>query len=74
MDADGNAVQDGTGFLGSQGFQDIPFMFYESQDDLDYWLDKTDYDDMFVGKPYKDDISFLDKRKEQAKMLGRGAF
>jgi hypothetical protein len=73
LDADGRAIQDGSGFLGSQGFEDIPFMFYESQDDLDYWLDKTDYDDMFVGKPYKDDISFFDKRKEQAKMLGRGA-
>jgi hypothetical protein len=63
----------GTGFLGSQGFEDIPFMFYESQDDLDYHLDKTDYDDMLVGKPYKDDISFLDKTKERGKMLGRGA-
>ena len=62
----------GTGFMGSQGFEDIPFMFYESQDDLDYWLDKTDWDDKLLGKPYKDDISFLDKTKERGKMLGRG--
>ena len=62
----------GTGFLGSQGFEDIPFMFYESQDDLDYWLDKTDWDDKLMGKPYKDDIAYLDKVKERTKMLGRG--
>jgi len=63
----------GTGFLGSQGFEDIPFMFYESQDDLDYHLDKTDWDDKLLGKPYIDDISYLDKTKERGKMLGRGA-
>ena len=73
LDAEGYALQDGTGFMGSQGFEDIPFMFYESQDDLDYWLDKTDWDDKLLGKPYIDDISFLDKTKERGKMLGRGA-
>ena len=73
LDADGYAIQDGSGFLGSQGVEDIPFMFYESQDDLDYWLDKTDWDDKLLGKPYKDNISYLDKTKERGKMLGRGA-
>jgi len=75
LDADGYVDEKslGTGFLGSQGFEDIPFMFYESQDDLDYHLDKTDLDDMLWGKPYKDDISYLDKVKERGKILGRGA-
>ena len=73
LDADRYVIQDGSGFLGSQGFEDIPFMFYESQDDLDYWLDKTDVDDKLMGKPYKDDISYLDKVKERGKMIGRGA-
>ena len=72
MDADGNAVQDGTGFLGSQGFQDIPFMFYDSQDDFDYWLDKTKLDDMAFGRPYADDTTWDQKLHELYKFTKRG--
>ena len=74
LDADGYAIQDGSGFLGSQSFEYIPFMFYESQDDLDYWLDKTDLDEMLLGKPYKDDITWLERQSEKGKNIGRGAF
>ena len=74
LDDEGYPMTDGSGFLGSQGVEDIPFMFYESQDDLDYWLDKTDLDEMLLGKPYKDDITWLERQSEKGKNIGRGAF
>ena len=74
LDDEGYPMTDGSGFLGSQGVEYIPFMFYESQDDLDYWLDKTDLDEMLLGKPYKDDITWLERQSEKGKNIGRGAF
>jgi len=72
LDDEGYIKADGTGFLGSQGFQDIPFMFYESQDDLDYFLDKTNLDDMAMGRPYADDTKWYEKFDEMMKFADRG--
>ena len=66
------AIQDGSGFLGSQSPEDIPFMFYESQDDLDYLLDKTTYDDMLLGRPFADDTTWDKKINEWYKAAKRG--
>jgi len=62
----------GTGFDGSIGLEDAPFLFYSGPGDVRKLLDSTDYDDMIYGKPFADDASFLDKAKERTKMMGRG--
>tara|TARA_Y100001963_G_scaffold31415_1_gene43194 strand:+ start:906 stop:2108 length:1203 start_codon:yes stop_codon:yes gene_type:complete len=62
----------GTGFDGSIGLEDAPFLFYSSPGDVRKLLDSTDYDDMIYGKPFADDATFLDKVKERTKMMGRG--
>ena len=72
LDADGIALQDGSGFLGSQSSEDIPFMFYDSQDDLDYWLDKTTFDDTLLGRPFADDTTWDKKINEWYKAAKRG--
>ena len=62
----------GTGFDGSIGLEDAPFLFYSGPGDVRRLLDSTDYDDMIFGKPFADDASFFDKTKERGKTLGRG--
>jgi hypothetical protein len=62
----------GTGFDGSIGLEDAPFLFYSGPGDVRRLLDQTDYDDMIFGKPFADDATFLDKTKERGKMMGRG--
>tara|TARA_R110000796_G_scaffold52708_2_gene124140 strand:- start:249 stop:1721 length:1473 start_codon:yes stop_codon:yes gene_type:complete len=72
LDEDGIAIQDGSGFLGSQSPEDIPFMFYDSQDDLDYLLDKTTADDVVLGRPFADDTTWDKKINEWYKATKRG--
>jgi len=62
----------GTGFDGSIGLEDAPFLFYSGPGDVRQLLDQTDYDDMIFGKPFADDATFFDKTKERGKMMGRG--
>ena len=62
----------GTGFDGSIGLEDAPFLFYSSPGDVRRLLDSTDFDDMIFGKPFADDASFFDKTKERGKMIARG--
>ena len=50
----------GTGFDGSIGLEDAPFLFYSGPGDVRRLLDQTDFDDMVYGKPFADDASFLD--------------
>ena len=76
-------ILDKSGFSGSFGFEDAPFLFYDSPDDVRRQLDTTDkyLRDRFgispsslYGKPFKDDISFLDKITERVKTGLRGGF
>ena len=62
----------GTGFDGSIGLEDAPFLFYSGPGDVRQLLDQTDYDDMIFGKPFADDASFFDKTKERVKTGARG--
>lgn len=62
----------GTGFDGSIGLEDAPFLFYSGPGDARRLLDQTDFDDMVYGKPFADDASFFDKTKERGKMIARG--
>jgi len=62
----------GTGFDGSIGLEDAPFLFYSGPGDVRRLLDQTDYDDMIFGKPFADDASFFDKTKERVKTGARG--
>ena len=65
-------IMPGTGFDGSIGLEDAPFLFYSSPGDVRKLLDSTDVDDMLFGKPFADDATFFDKTKERGKMMGRG--
>ena len=62
----------GTGFDGSIGLEDAPFLFYSGPGDVRRLLDQTDFDDMIWGKPFADDATFLDKTKERVKTGARG--
>jgi len=62
----------GTGFDGSIGLEDAPFLFYSGSGDVRRLLDQTDFDDMIFGKPFADDASFFDKTKERVKTGARG--
>ena len=64
----------GTGLGGSISPKDAPFLFYSAPGDVRRFLDQTDYDDMILGKPFADDVSFADKTKERFKMGGRGLY
>jgi len=79
----GDPKLDKSGFSGSFGFEDAPFLFYSSPDDVRRQLDTTDKylrdnfgisPSLLYGRPFADDASFLDKTTERIKTGGRGLF